>query len=333
MNEQSFRPLGLGEIIDTAFKVYTRHWRPLILIVAIAVVPAGIASYLILNAAVPPDLAGQLSDPTPVIDEALLDDILLFFGAAVLAAVIESGAALLASAGAVRAVAEIYLGTEPDWRTSLSTVLRRLAAIVATGVLILIAIGFLSAAAWILAGITASVGNGSGALAAVAVIAWMIVVPWLAVSWALAIPVLVIEEASPAEALARSFNLVRGRWWPTFGVLLTSWLIVAVLSGIASRIILAFLPSGSGLVASMMVSVAISAVTTPFVVAVLAVLYFDRRARREPFDLNRLAADIGAPAPTSRAEAPDPQLPAIPDRPDWPPLPPDPDREDRPPAD
>ena len=115
----------LGEIIDTAFKIYTRHWRPLMVLVAVVVVPAGIASFLILDAAVPPDLSNQLSETAPVIDEQLLEDMLRFLGAALLAAVIQSGAALLASAGTVRAVAEVYLGTEPDWRESLSVAFRR----------------------------------------------------------------------------------------------------------------------------------------------------------------------------------------------------------------
>ncbi|MDR9450270.1 MAG: hypothetical protein RI637_03535, partial [Acidimicrobiia bacterium] len=278
MSQQSLRPLGLGEIIDTAFKVYTRHWRALMLLVAIVVVPAGVASYLILDAAIPPDLTQQLNDP--VIDEALLEQMLRFMGAAVLAAVIQSAAGVLASAGSVRAVAEVYLGTPPDWHSSLALAWRRLPAIIATGLLIIVAIGALSAGVWLVAGITSS---ASGALALVALIVWSVLVPWLAISWAPAIPVLVVEGISPAEALGRSFNLVRGRWWPTFGTLLTTWLIVAVLGGVASRILQAFVPDGSGVITGMAVSVAISVVTTPFVVSVLAVLYFDLRTRREPF--------------------------------------------------
>jgi hypothetical protein len=327
--EQSLRPLGLGEIIDTAFKIYTRHWRALMLLVAVVVVPAGIASYLILDAAVPPDLTQQLNDPNPVVDEALLEQMLRFLGAAVLAAVIQAAAAVLASAGSVRAVAEVYLGSEPDWHSSLALAWRRLPAIIVTGLLIVVAIGALSAGVWLLAGITAS---ASGALAVLALVVWLIMVPWLAISWALAIPVLVVEGISPTEALGRSFNLVRGRWWPTFGTLLTTWLIVAVLSGVASRILQAFLPEGDGVVAGMAVSVAIAVVTTPFVVSVLAVLYFDLRNRREPFDLGRLARDIGAPLPSKPSEPPRSPLPPTPDRHDWPPLPPDPSEPELPPA-
>lgn len=321
MNSQSPRPLGLGEIIDTAFKIYTRNWRALVLLVAVVVVPAGVASNLILEGAVPPDLVDRLNDPNPVLDEALLQDMLRLLTAAVLAALIQSGAAVLASAAGVRAIAEIYIGAAPDWRASLTAATRRLPAIIATGLLIVIAIGGLSAAVWLLAAAAASASSGAGALASLALVAWLAVVPWLAVSWTLAFPVLMIEGTSPSGALTRSFNLVRRRWWPTFGTLLTTWLIVAVLSGIASRIIEAFLPEDGGVVAGMAISIAIAVATTPFVVAVLAVMYFDLRGRREPFDLGRLAADIGAPPPV---EPPEIAGPRAPDRADWPPLPPDP---------
>jgi len=327
MNRQTLRPLGLGEIIDTAFKIYTRHWRALMLLVAVVVVPAGIASYLIMNNAVPPDLVEeieQLDRLNPVLDDALLESMLRFLGIAVLAAALQTAAAILATAGSVRAVAEIYLGATPDWRGSLAAAVRRLPAIFLTGLLIIVAIGALSGGVWLSVAVAASESAGGSVLGVLALIAWFIAVPWLTISWAPAIPVLIIERTSPSKALARSFNLVRGRWWPTFGTLLTTWLIVAVLGGIASRIIQAFLPDGGGVFTGGLVSVAIAAATTPFTVAVLAVLYFDLRTRREPFDLGRLATDIGTRPPDLPGVS-DHQLPATPDRADWPPLPPETD--------
>ena len=228
-------------------------------------------------------------------------------------------------------MAEVYLGAEPDRRESLSVAIRRLPAILLAGFLIILAVGALSAGVWSLAAITASASNGSGALVALAIVAWLILVPWLAISWAPAIPVLVIEKATPSGALARSFNLVRGRWWPTFGTLLTTWLIVAVLSGIASRILQAFLPEQASVIGGLVVSVTIAVATTPFLVSVLAVLYLDLRTRREAFTLGRLAADIGAPPPAHQPEPHRPPLPPAPDLPDWPPLPPDPGGDAQPP--
>lgn len=324
MTDQSLRPLGLGEIIDTAFKIYTRHWRTLMLLVAAVVVPAGIVSSLIMNNAIPPNLVEELEqlDPlNPVIDEELLRSMLKFMGAAALAAAIQTAAAFLAAAGSVRAVAEIYLGASPDWRASLAGAIRRLPAIVLTGALILIGIGALSGGVWLFVAIAGTASAGTGAIAALLVIAWFLAVLWLAVAWTPAIPVLIVEAASPPQALTRSFNLVRGRWWPTFGTLLTTWLIVVVLSAIGSRIFEAFLPNGAGAITGGLVSAVIAVATTPFAVAVLSVLYFDLRTRREPFDLARLAADIGAQSTTPQPDNEN-QLPPTPDRADWPPLPP-----------
>jgi hypothetical protein len=309
-------------------------------LVAVVVIPAGIASSLIMNNAVPPDLADQidqLDTVNPVLDDQLLEDLLRFLGAAVVAGLIQAGAAVLASAGSVTAVAEIYLGGAPQWRDSLATAVRRIPAIFITGLLIIAALGALTGGVWLLVAATASTSAGGSAIAALSLIAWLVAIPWMTVSMAPAIPVLIIEGTSPAAAVARSFNLVRRRWWPTFGTLLTTSLIVAVLSGIASRILEAFIPGGSGVVSGTIVGVAISVATTPFVVAVLAVLYFDLRARREPFDLRRLASEVGYDDVQSASE-PDtlppgpPGPPGPPDRADWPPLPPEADQGEPPPV-
>ena len=45
-------------------------------------------------------------------------------------------------------------------------------------------------------------------------------------------PALLAEDVGPVAALGRSFRLVSGRWWPTFGALLVMYLIVVVISGI-----------------------------------------------------------------------------------------------------
>jgi ABC-type uncharacterized transport system permease subunit len=40
------RPLGIGEILSTAFQLYQRHWRTLLAIAAVVVVPLTLLQYL-----------------------------------------------------------------------------------------------------------------------------------------------------------------------------------------------------------------------------------------------------------------------------------------------
>jgi hypothetical protein len=40
------RPLGIGEILSTAFRLYQRHWRTLLAIAAVVVVPLTLLQYL-----------------------------------------------------------------------------------------------------------------------------------------------------------------------------------------------------------------------------------------------------------------------------------------------
>jgi hypothetical protein len=41
------RPLGIGEILSTAFRLYQRHWRTLLAIAAVVVVPLTLLQYLL----------------------------------------------------------------------------------------------------------------------------------------------------------------------------------------------------------------------------------------------------------------------------------------------
>src|SRR4029453_10333263 len=40
------RPMGIGEILSTAFQLYRRHWRTLLAIAAVVVVPFTLLQYL-----------------------------------------------------------------------------------------------------------------------------------------------------------------------------------------------------------------------------------------------------------------------------------------------
>src|SRR5918997_1823503 len=177
----NLRPLGIGEILDAGIKLFTRHWRPLVLSVVGLVLPVQIISAL-LTASIAPEQFDFTTSETGVSDDEEAE-FLVGQGIVVLLSFIS---VLLATAVCFKAVADAYLGVEPDWRRSLRFAVRRLGGLVGVGFLsgIVVLLGFV---ALIVPGI------------------------WLAVALSLAVPALLLERIGPVQALKRSFRLVRGR--------------------------------------------------------------------------------------------------------------------------
>jgi hypothetical protein len=149
-----------------------------------------------------------------------------------------------------------------------------------------------------------------------------------------AAPVLLLEDVPGWRAMKRSKALVKGRWWSTVAVLL----LVAILTGIVQAVfigILAGVVSVSGNEVAVAIADAIGqtasgVLTTPLSAAVLTVLYFDLRVRKEGFDLELLSRRMGVDPATVANPAflppamppPPPPSPGPQDRPsDWPPPP------------
>lgn len=100
-------------------------------------------------------------------------------------------------------------------------------------------------------------------------------------------------------ALTRSWRLVRGRFWRTFGILLFAGVVVTIVgyviqSGLLIMVgaVAAWADSGAGTAVAISVAVAggvgaalATIATLAFVSAVLAMLYLDLRVRREGLDL------------------------------------------------
>ena len=97
---------------------------------------------------------------------------------------------------------------------------------------------------------------------------------------ALAAPAVAIERISPGAALRRSVLLSAGIRWRILGVVVLSLLIASVVEGIVSAIIPVSSTVG-GAILSLIVAAAVSAITTPWVSSVIALLYIDARIRKE----------------------------------------------------
>jgi hypothetical protein len=125
---------------------------------------------------------------------------------------------------------------------------------------------------------------------------------WLVISYSLALPTVVLERQGPAQALARSWRLVRGNWWRVLGVTLLAGLIVFVaalvleipftLIGNAAgggSGVNVFVSTGNLSVAGVIIAgigaVVAGALTRPIQAGVSVLLYVDLRMRKEGLDL------------------------------------------------
>src|SRR5918999_1390317 len=264
------RPLGIGEILDAGIKLFVRHWQTLVLSVVGLILPVQILSALV-TASVAPEQFDLTTSETGV-EEGEEAEFLIGQGAIALLSVIS---VLLATAVCFKAIADAYLGVEPDWRRSLRFAVRRLGGLFGVAIV-------------------------GGLLVALATLALIVPGIWLFVMYSVAVPALLLERIGPIQALRRSFRLVRGRWWATAGVLLVGYLLIGILGALVTGVVMvvpAVVAEGNtlaGALGAVVGGTLGSMLTTPYSAAVVALLYFDLRVRKEGLDLQLIAegADV-----------------------------------------
>jgi hypothetical protein len=311
VNAPVLRPLGVGEILDVGIKIYFQNAWTLFRIVLFVVLPTQILVNVIQVSALPSGVhASYTFEPTPrfTSDRTSLSgrETATLITGYVIAIVLNALAGKLAQAACFRAVTDAYLGEGTTWRASLRFALRRLPAVVVASILSTIFIG-LGTLACIVPGI------------------------YLWGAFYVAVPALLVEGIGPMRALGRSRELVRGRWWGTFGVALLGSLLVLIVGGALSGLVLglAFASPAQDTVAGFVLNVAAttisSTLTTPAVAAFAIVLYIDLRVRKEGFDLYLLAQRLGVePGEAPKASFLPPPRPAYDEGekpPYWPPPP------------
>jgi len=271
MDPAGLRPLGVGEVLDVAIKIYRARFPVLVKSVAVVLGPVFALSAIVrISIPVRDDFfdAGQPGTWT----EFDGDQLWAFFAGTVVIALLGFLASQLATGACFKSVSGAYLDEQPDWRGSLRFARSKLGALLWLSFLLVI-------------------------LLVPAFLACLVPGVYLYVAWSVASPVLLLEDVRGWAALKRSRQLVKGRFWPTVAVLV----LIAVLSGIVQAVFLgifAALVSVSGnevaqAIAEAVGQTASSALTTPLSAAVLTVLYFDLRVRKEGFDLELLARRLG----------------------------------------
>jgi hypothetical protein len=259
---------SLGEVLTDSFNILFAHWRQLA-IISIPVVVANIAFSLVVLA-ITQDLPAteEISNETEDIttDEAIGTLALMtiaFLVALPLVFVLQQ----LVTGGAV-----VYLDeTDRDKTIAPSEALDRAQS--QLGPLI---------------GATLRAG-------AIVVLFCLTIVgiPWgiyRAVRWIFLGQVIMLEGLKGQSVLARSAELVQGRWWNTLGRLVVVGLVISIPVGLLQQALLGAAPGVVGTI----LSSATGFITVPFGIIGLSLMFFDLRARKAEHDTTRTPAEPAA---------------------------------------
>lgn len=263
MSSAQLRPMGFGEILDVAFTLYRRHFGTFFLTALLPNLPLALF-WMVLGSA-----AGS-ADPQQMSGLAGV--------AGLLVAPYSVGAAVLVWGALVHQGSRAVTGEEVTlgggYRRAAGRFFPLLAASIAGGLAIM-----LGSLAFIVPGI-------------------LLTIMFFAVFQAV-----VIEGEGPLAALGRSRELAKDGWLRIFGILFITWLIVflptmAIFGGLGFLAALSpgaaqGLQGGAVNAGMQTASVVVGALTTPYMVASLVVLYYDRRVRTEGLDLELATEQIG----------------------------------------
>jgi hypothetical protein len=248
------RPLGIGEILSTAFQLYRRHWRTLLAIAAVVVVPLTLLQYLFGY------LVRTQGETTR---NGVVETATWSVGIAGLLAALAGILMYLVLTGAItRAVAAEVAGEDPSLEQSYRFGFHRLGSVLLVSVLVGLA----------------TIGG---------LILFIIPGIYIGVRLCVSIEALVVEGRRGTEAMGRSWGLVGGHWWHAFFTLL----VAALLTGVVNAVITAPFSATNWFVQAVAAAVA-TVVTLPYGVLVGVLLYLDLRARKERLTLETLRADL-----------------------------------------
>lgn len=304
------RPLDFGDRIGAAFKLYGANLVTLITIVAIVMVPVQLLVVLLgwlFARDFPLDPETGFIDVDAIEASDVVGWVVLF----IVLAIISFVGTLLATGGVMKAIADDALGNDPDWQDSLRFALSKLGPLALGSILYGLGLAGVAVLGVIVLIAVTAVFDALGAV--IGAVGLFVAIVYLAVSWSIWVPAVLVEGKSATEALGRSLQLIKGRWWPTFGYLLVIYILVGLINGVAGGALLALV---SEPIIESVINIVLTVLTTPITAAAVVVLYFDQRVRNEGFTVEDLAAHLDAAGDDPFGSLP----PAAPPTGDMPPM-------------
>ena len=303
------RPLGLGEILDGAFRAIRANPRVMFGLTAL-VVTVTVAIQTVLQWYIGGLLGSAVTDVSSNLDptgEMAIADTLGPAIAQLLTLPALSVATTVLTGLLIVAVSRSVLGQT----VTIGEVWRNYRGRVGQVLLftIMITVGSTLAIGVVVAGIIFAAANGSTAGAVViglfGALGLVVGSVWILVRTLLVPPALMLEGAGFASAIRRGWTLSRGSFWRLLGI----YLLTSIIVGVANALIVA--PAGlisrfvfndplgttfGSLVLSGIGSTIALTLTTVFSAAVVALLYVDVRMRREGLDMELVRASEAPPA-------------------------------------
>lgn len=205
------QPRSFGDSLSDLINMLGKVWRPLLLPALAASVLVALASYFVLTTTGALDFFDLTLNNPEIIEsmpDAELTDLLVNFFVAMMWVAIASAVVYgFLYLVAARAVGE-EVAIQPSGRS-------------------IVAAAISSMLIWIVALAMIAFGVTVGLV--------LLIVPgiWFAIGSSMTAPVIAIEGLGPVGAIKRSFDLVRGSWWPTLGFLM----LIGLIGGTASQLI------------------------------------------------------------------------------------------------
>jgi len=284
--------MPLSELLDELFRLYRRHFS-LIVGVALLVALPGLVWSLVtgvyrLNSGSYTNLFTATGTSTVAFNSQQFSNLLGTLSLGALGALI----LLPFSLGAVyRAVTDVALGRPATIGVVLRETLARYWPLLG-----LVGLFFLFAVVWAIAELIGFV------LLILPGLAVFCAAVYFLVRWSLTVAAMMAEDIGPIRGLGRSWNLVKGQWWRTFGILVIVTILQTIITYalfILFGLIAAIFSTGDFQAALAQVgSTLLSALVSPITTIAVVLLYFDLRVRKEGLDLDQLAKQTSpGPAP------------------------------------
>ena len=290
------RPIGLGEVLDGAFRAIRYNPRAMFGLSAVVVAAAGVIEAALVWGVSSFWSGDWLTADTSLSGEASVGSIAGTMVSTVAGAVVFGITTTLLIGLLIVAVSRSVLGTRMTigeiWQYAKPQLWRLLVVTFVVGIMVGV-VGVLWIAGMIWSAITQNFAL-LGMIALVGGLGTLAWTGWMTVRTLLATPALMLERLHVVESVRRSFRLTKGSFWRLLGIYLLASILVGVVAqivgvpiSILGSILLVTTNGDPAVLAitSALTSVIAALITTPFSAAVVALLYIDTRMRREGLDV------------------------------------------------